>query len=217
MKRGRYTKQDRALIREQFGQRDTELLARQLGHTPDSVRAEASKAFPRLKGTWSDADFDTLRSRAGRASIEDVATSMGRSAEDVKQKLAELARTANRRSPLSNAEVIDFRRRYGRATEEELRAAFGLSAAAVNALAATYRLAKDKAFLATLQVDTKMPRWNADEIEKLKKLYPTLSGLQVARELGRSVKSVVSKAHQLGLRKTPQRLARMGRENRVKE
>ena len=36
---------------------------------------------------------------------------------------------------------------------------------------------------------------------------------EAARRLGRSVKSVVSKAHHLGLRKNPERLVEMGREN----
>ena len=39
------------------------------------------------------------------------------------------------------------------------------------------------------------------------------SNLELARTLGRSVKSVVSKAHNLGLKKDRERLRQMGREN----
>ena len=58
-----------------------------------------------------------------------------------------------------------------------------------------------------------MPRWTEAEVELLRKRYPTRSNLEVASELGRSVKSVVSKAHGLKLRKDEQRLREMGQEN----
>jgi DNA-binding NarL/FixJ family response regulator len=58
-----------------------------------------------------------------------------------------------------------------------------------------------------------MPRWNASELEVLRALYPTRSNLEIALELQRSVKSVVSKAHHLGLKKEIERLREMGREN----
>ena len=44
-------------------------------------------------------------------------------------------------------------------------------------------------------------------------LYPRCSNLEIAQKLQRSVKSVVSKAHHLGLKKDPVRLQEMGREN----
>ena len=40
-----------------------------------------------------------------------------------------------------------------------------------------------------------------------------LGGLEIARELGRSVASIANKANQLGLRKSPALLARIGRAN----
>jgi hypothetical protein len=58
-----------------------------------------------------------------------------------------------------------------------------------------------------------MPRWDAAAIEKLRQLYPTTPNLELARVLERSVKSVVSKAHNLGLKKEAERLREMGREN----
>ncbi len=60
---------------------------------------------------------------------------------------------------------------------------------------------------------TKMPRWSDAEIERLKELYTTSSNLEIAQALDRSVKSVVSKAHNLGLKKSPNRLQEMGRQN----
>ena len=58
-----------------------------------------------------------------------------------------------------------------------------------------------------------MPHWDAAEVKTLKRMYAMSSNLVIARELQRSIKSVVSKAHHLHLRKTPQRLREMGREN----
>lgn len=58
-----------------------------------------------------------------------------------------------------------------------------------------------------------MPRWTPEELETLRALYPTTSNLVIARQLGRSMKSVVSKASGLGLRKDETRLVEMGREN----
>ena len=76
-------------------------------------------------------------------------------------------------------------------------------------------LAKDKAFLkrARPAETTRMPRWSEPELAELRRCYPTEPNLDIARRLGKSIKSVVSKAHSLGLRKEPSRLAQMGREN----
>ncbi|MCB9880726.1 MAG: hypothetical protein H6832_18335 [Planctomycetes bacterium] len=59
----------------------------------------------------------------------------------------------------------------------------------------------------------RMPRWSTADIERLRVLYPVRANLEVARMLGRSLKSVRAKAGQLGLRKTKDRLEAMGREN----
>ena len=58
-----------------------------------------------------------------------------------------------------------------------------------------------------------MPRWDGPAIEALKEFYPKMSNLDLALKLNRSVKSVVSKAHNLGLKKEVERLREMGREN----
>ena len=60
---------------------------------------------------------------------------------------------------------------------------------------------------------TKMPRWSDEEVVKLREMYGTGSNLEIAQALSRSVKSVVSKAHNLGLKKSSDRLQEMGRQN----
>ena len=72
-----------------------------------------------------------------------------------------------------------------------------------------------KAFLRRLngKTSTRMPRWTDAELERLKVMYSDHSNLEIATALNRSVKSVVSKAHNLGLKKDLERLREMGREN----
>lgn len=57
------------------------------------------------------------------------------------------------------------------------------------------------------------PRWQKKEIDVLRAMYPKAPNVAIARKLERSVKSVVSKAHILGLKKNPARLSEMGRQN----
>jgi hypothetical protein len=59
----------------------------------------------------------------------------------------------------------------------------------------------------------KRPRWTREEISTLKRLYRSESNANIARELGRSVSSVVFKGYRLGLSKGIRRLKEMGREN----
>ena len=85
----------------------------------------------------------------------------------------------------------------------------------IEAVAAEHSLAKDKAFVRKVsgEASTRMPRWTRAEIEVLQGEYECCSNLEIARRLKRSVKSVVSKAHNLGLKKSTERLRAMGREN----
>ena len=58
-----------------------------------------------------------------------------------------------------------------------------------------------------------MPRWRPEDVEQLRAMYPDTPNLDIAKALDRTLKSVVSKAHDLGLKKSPDRLRDMGREN----
>ena len=58
-----------------------------------------------------------------------------------------------------------------------------------------------------------MPRWTEEELKTLRELYPRTANLEIAATLDRSVKSVVSQAHHMGLKKEMERLREMGRQN----
>lgn len=122
---------------------------------------------------------------------------------------------AARQRPWTRAEIASLKGTYGSHTDEELAERFGRSVRQVRALAAELRLGKDKAFLYSLVGPraTHMPRWEAADVRLLRRWYATRSNLEIARALGRSVTSVVSKARLLGLRKSARRLRDMGRQN----
>lgn len=56
-------------------------------------------------------------------------------------------------------------------------------------------------------------QWSPPEISQLRRLYAKHSNQEIARRLGRSLSSVISQAFKLGLKKDPQRLVQMGKEN----
>ena len=111
----------------------------------------------------------------------------------------------------SQFELGEFRYIYGRRHDSWLAARFGLSLAQVRALAAKWCLAKDKRTWP--KGPGSMPRWCAEDVAALRYMYPDEPNINIARTLGRTLKAVVSKAHELGLTKSHARLARMGVEN----
>ena len=110
---------------------------------------------------------------------------------------------------LTKEQLVQFRLLYGRRSDRELARHFGVSLAYIADTANRFALGKDKATFP----GRRMPRWTTSEIERLIELYPDHDNLDIARRIGRTVKSVISKAHKLGLRKTADRLVEMGKEN----
>ena len=114
------------------------------------------------------------------------------------------------------AKLAQLKKIYGTRTDEDLSLIFGRSVDSIKRMAQRLCIAKDKAFLRRQSGGskaTRMPRWKKEELEVLRRMYPTHSNLEIAQRLDRSVKSVVSKAHNMGLKKDPARLREMGREN----
>ena len=77
-------------------------------------------------------------------------------------------------------------------------------------------MAKDKKFSSSAisaSAVTRMPRWTAEDVETLKRMHGTASNSDIAQRLGRTTKSITSKANALGLYKTAEHLRQMGRDN----
>lgn len=196
--------------------RDDAAIARELSRPISSVRRMAEKLFPlgSRTGPWTAEEVGRLKRYLGATSEEVIARVLGRRVEEVKKQIIELGRI--RRNGLwTRDEVADFKRFYGTRSDEDLARIFGRSLAEIKRLAEEHALAKDKAFVRRMngEASTRMPRWKPEELELLRREYSLRSNLEIARRLNRSVKSVVSKAHNLGLKKSSERLRMMGREN----
>jgi len=215
-RRGRWSQAEINRLRELYGLRDEAAIAHELNRPEQSVRKMAEEIFgtPTRTGPWSAEEVQELRRYIGGTSTEVIARKLGRSAEEVAQQIGEM-RKIQQVGRWSQEEIADFKRLYGTRTDDDLALIFGRTLESVQRLAERYRLAKDKAFVRKLTgtAATRMPRWDRAAIEQLKDLYPKTANLDLALKLNRSVKSIVSKAHNLGLKKEVERLREMGREN----
>ena len=215
-KRGRWSRAELDVLRESYGLRDTAALARQLMRPIAGVMRVAQRLFPReaKSGPWTASEVLGLRRYLGATTPETIARILGRSVEDVQQQIVDLGRIRNERA-WTREETAQFKRIYGHRTDEGLALLFGRSVDEVRRLSREHGLSKDKAFVSRLHGvgATPMPQWKPEELEILTRSYASLSNLEIARRLGRSVKSVTSKAHELRLRKSSERLHRMGSEN----
>jgi hypothetical protein len=215
-RRGRWSQAEIARLRELYGLRDDEAIAKDLNRPVASVRKMAEQVFPETKrtGPWTASEVQELKKYLGATSAQVIARILGRPEEEVRSQILGLGRI-QRDEEWSQEDTAEFKRLYGTRTNKHLALIFGRSEAQIREFAEVLCLAKDKAFLRKLtdRPPTRMPRWTPEEIERLRETYPIHSNLEIAQELNRSVKSVVSKAHILGLKKDRARLQEMGREN----
>lgn len=205
-----------AYLKEVFGRRSEASIARELGRPVESVLRMAKQVFrgPRRQGAFTEEELELLRECLGATELDNVALVLSRSPADVESALATFD-NFTKKGRWDQEEIARLKRLYGSRRDEDLARIFGRSEAAIRRQANKLCLAKDKTFLRRLHDGpaSRMPRWSRDEVELLVELYRTASNLEIAERLGRSVKSVVSKAHELALRKGTERLQEMGRDN----
>lgn len=215
-RKGRWTRAELDRLRDMYGLRPDDAIARDLGRTPQSVRKMADELFRAAtkQGPWTADDIQQLKRYLGASAPETIARILGRDLAEVQQQIVELARVQHN-ARWTREENAELRRLYGTRSDADLAVIFGRSLEAVERQARKLCLAKDKAFIKRVAGEgaTRMPRWSAAELDLLRELYPRTSNLDIAQRLQRSVKSVVSKAHHMGLKKELERLQEMGREN----
>ena len=215
-KTGRWSEPELERLREMYGLRSEALIGRSLGRSVEAVREMAKHLFPggERRGPWSAEEVERLKLYLGVSPENLIARIFGRPTEDVQRQIEALDDQLAVRD-LSTEEVQRLKKFYGTRRDEDLARIFSCTVGVIETTAEKYRLAKDKAFVRKLKghASTRMPRWSAPELELLEQLYPVTANLEIARRLKRSVKSVVSKAHHLGLRKNAERLREMGRQN----
>ena len=216
-RRGRWSQQELIRLKELYGLRDDASIARELNRPVSSVRKMAESLFQseRRAGPWTADEVQRLKKYLGATSEDVIAQILGRTQSEVHERILDLGRIEKAGS-WTREEKAEFKRIYGTRTDEDLARIFGRKSQEVQELAERYAMAKDKAFLRRQSggaASVRMPRWREDELEMLRVMYPEHRNLDIAKELGRSVKSIVSKAHNLGLKKSSVRLRQMGREN----
>jgi len=214
-RRGRWTQAEISLLRDWYGLRDVRSIARELNRTPASVRKMAEQVFQSATrtGPWTSQEVQKLKKYLGASTDEVLARILSRPPGEIQKQILELGRI-QQTGRWSREETRRLKRLYGSRKDEHLAVIFGRNVQAIRRQAENLRLAKDKAFLKKYGTSsTRMPRWTKEELEQLEHLYPTTPNLEIAEKLQRSVKSVVSKAHHMGLKKDRERLQEMGRQN----
>lgn len=215
-RRGRWSQVEIARFKELYGLRDEHSIARELNRSVSSIRRMAESVFQHQRsGPWQSDEVLGLRRYLGASSLQVISRILGRPVEEIRERLEEMRRVKIT-GRWSQEEVNELKRLYGTREDEDLAVIFGRTPESIHRMAKALCIAKDKAFLRRKSggsSSVKMPRWRAEELKLLEELYSGHSNLDIAQQLGRSVKSVVSKAHNLGLRKAPQRLQEMGRQN----
>ena len=216
-RRGRWSTEEVARFKALYGLKEEVVIARELGRSITSIRNMARQIFdgPPRTGPWTAAEIASLKRYLGASPVDTIARILARPREEVQAQIVELARV-KRSGGWSAEELAQLKRLYGTRTDEDLAILLGRKLEDIQQQAVELCLSKDKAFLRKVsggKGSTRMPRWTGAELEVLHDLYPRQSNLEIAKKLNRSVKSVVSKAHHLGLKKDPARLKEMGQEN----
>ena len=215
-RRGRWSQAEVARLKDMYGLRDDEAIARELDRSPESIRRMAQSLFRGVQrtGPWTAQEVEKLKQCLGATQPEVIARVLGRDLEEVQRQIFELGRIQHN-GRWTRDEQMRLKRMYGTRSDEDLARIFGRGVEAIRRQATRLCLAKDKAFLKKRagKGATRMPRWSREELELLRDMYPSHPNLDIAQRLNRSVKSIVSKAHHIGLRKDAARLQEMGREN----
>ncbi|MAW62325.1 MAG: hypothetical protein CMJ94_16035 [Planctomycetes bacterium] len=215
-RKGPWSQAELEKLRRKYGKVPDGVLARELNRSVESVRRIAKKVFkgdPRT-GPWAPSEIQGLKEYWGAADLAVIELVLRRDAKDILRKVDEL------RGSLASGEwtaedIQALKRHYGTRTDEDLVVILGRPIREIDAKAAEYCLAKDKSFQRRKGNGerVRMPRWRPEDVEQLRAMYPDTPNLDIAKALDRTLKSVVSKAHDLGLKKSPDRLRDMGREN----
>lgn len=237
LRRGNWSVQELERLRALLPFRGVKVTAALLRRSADSVQRKALDllSVPSRKGDWTDSDDWQLRQAWGAVELRLLAPMLGRPASEVLARANGL-RQRTTSGPWSFTELRLLKKLYGTRSDQDLEVSLMRSRVEIAEIAERLCLAKDKRFQAergqllvdepvrfAMAADTAkarpsrvrsaMPRWTAEEVDRLQEIYPEHDNLAVARALGRTVISVANKAYQLGLRKSTTLLASIGRLN----
>jgi hypothetical protein len=224
LRRGNWSVQEMARLRQLLPWRGVAATAALLRRSPESVERKAVELLraPARRGPFAGADDQLLRDAWGAVDARLLGVMLGRTPAEVRARATEL-RARPQSGPWTSKERLRLKRLYGTRSDADLEVCMLRRVADLTAMARDLCLAKDKRHAAAARLvgpapsaavaRTRMPRWAATEVARLRELYPTLDNLAVAQALGRTVTSVANKANQLGLHKDGAVLAAIGRAN----
>lgn len=208
---------------EHYGDHALPVLARVLGRSVRSIERRLLERFPPVLESdpadpgWTDARLAKLRRALGVASYDVLSRVLRLREAEVERQVGRLRqlRDEHPAGPWTSEEVCEFKARYSGRDDEALSLIFGRPVWRIERLARELHLSKDKVFVRRVRGEgaTRMPRWTDADVQTLRDNYPRLPGVALARLMGRSLRSINSKAGQLQLRKSPECLSEMGRTN----
>lgn len=172
-------------------------------------------AGPRRRQPWHDTDDQVLRRGLGVVPDADLALALRRTIKDLRARAAHL-RGQRVSRPWTRADEAHLRRVYGTRTLSVLEVCLNRTGEEIEAAAARLCLRKDRRFVARARGRSSVPRWTADDVARLRALYPTQDNLAIAAAMRRSVQSVANKASMLGLKKRKRWLRQVGRLSAVR-
>ena len=225
LRRGNWSVQELERLRLLFPHRGVEQTAVLLRRSPDSVQRKALSLLrgPQRQGPWTAEEDLMLRRSWGVLEPRLLGLLLGRPSSEVLRRAEELRRGL-RSGPWTREEQRALKKLYGTRRDKDLEVALLRSPLEIGLVAEKLCLAKDKRFRASINAGapsgageqpppSSMPRWSQDDVRVLRELYPHRDNLTVAKALGRAVASVANKACQLGIKKSPEMLADIGRAN----
>jgi hypothetical protein len=215
-RRGSWSVQELARLRDLFLRHGVRGTAELLHRSEDSVRRKAVELLgkPPTREQWTAGEDRELRRSWGAVDPRLLGQILGRPLPEVLRRATRLRDQFNQ-GVWTRAEIAMLKDLYGTRTDADLEVSLLRPRHEIAAVARRLCLAKDKRFQKRCSGDcsSHMPRWTCGEVERLRELYSEHDNLEVAQALGRSVASVANKASQLGLKKGPSVLARIGRNN----
>lgn len=215
LRRGNWSVQELQRMRSLLPQRgviDTAVLLRR---TAESVRKKALDLFavPVRRSAFTADDDLRLRQSWGALELRLIAAMLGRTIPDLQKRALQL-RGKLQAGPWTKDEDCALKNFFGTRREEDLVLCLLRSREEIEVAALRLCLSKDKRFARAVQaLRRSMPRWSDADVAILREVYPDRDNLAVARVLGRSVVGVANKANQLGLKKSFNVLAQIGRAN----
>lgn len=226
LKRGQWSVEELSKLRSHYGRRPLAQLARELRRTPETVRQRALRLFAgRTRvGALADPECVELRLMVGVAPLDAMALVLGRREDNIVEELRAWAAT-KRTGRFADWELAHLRSCYGSRPDWALRLVLGRTLAVIRRRARDLCLGKDRGVASVdlpqleklvkmrPQPTVRMPRWTSEELEVLERLYRDTPNFELAKLLGRSVKSVIAKANERQIKKSADRLRDMGREN----